>query len=88
MFISGVSGNVIAQKNTQRLELILNGNKIKYTQVDISVDENNAQKELMISKSKSATPRVTPQLFLNGEYVADFKQVDEWNEYEELKQNL
>eukprot|EP00461_Guttulinopsis_vulgaris_P003792 UN03793 len=86
--MSGVSGSVVSQKNLQRMELILGGKKIQYKLVDISLEENAKDKDIMIKNSKSATPRMTPQVFLGEQYIADFKQIDEWNEYEELEQNL
>lgn len=86
--MSNVAGNIIPLKNLQRLRIILDAHKIKYTEIDISLEENTSHKETMKSKSKSKKPLLTPQLFLDGEYVADFELVEEWNEHEELKQQL
>ena len=66
IYMSLVSGNTVAIKNLQRLTLILDGNKIKYQQIDISLDENKEHKELMRTKTKSKKPTMTPQVFYNG----------------------
>ena len=86
--MSLVAGSVISQKNLQRMKLILDGAKIQYTCIDISLEEHAEHKKTMLSKSKAKVPTATPQVFLNGEYVADFETIDEWNEYEELKQKM
>jgi len=88
VYMSQVSGSVISLKNLQRLILFFDALKIKYTQIDISLEENKAAKENMITKSKSDKKTLTPQVFLDGEYIADFETIEQWNEWEELKQRL
>lgn len=38
--------------------------------------------------SQAATKSVLPQIFLNGAYKGTTADIDEWNEFGELKDNL
>ncbi|CAG8535469.1 10852_t:CDS:2 [Acaulospora colombiana] len=66
------------------LEAILKSNKIDFTFVDISVDED----QLKYMKRKNRLEKELPQIFVDGEYKGLFKDIEEANERREVKKFL
>lgn len=56
-------------KGMDRIKLILTGNKMQFTEVDISLDENKHEKEYMQKNTKHTAKVMFPQVFNNGQYV-------------------
>ena len=83
LYTSSVSANTIVNKNTIAFRNLLAANKIDYEDVDISLDENVDHKKLMIEKSQSEQKTLTPQLFIDGEYVTDYPTINDLNEFGE-----
>ncbi|KAL7629447.1 hypothetical protein AAE478_000967 [Parahypoxylon ruwenzoriense] len=74
---------------TSRLETILRANKVPFKAVDIAVDE----KARMLwgrraGKDASGRVRKLPGLVQMGLVLGDLVEIEEWNEYGELKQNV
>lgn len=83
VYSSSVSGNMATKKQTQSIEHMFTVQKIPFKMVDVSVD--STAKDYMISKSGK---RTLPQIFVNGEFKAEFEELEENNEVGELKEFL
>ncbi|KAL1964847.1 hypothetical protein VTN77DRAFT_6349 [Rasamsonia byssochlamydoides] len=68
---------------TSRLETILKANKIPFRAIDVATDEK--ARMLWGRRSKG---RKLPGLVKYGNVVGDLEQIEEWNEYGELKQQI
>ncbi|KAL5333406.1 hypothetical protein BJX70DRAFT_392197 [Aspergillus crustosus] len=68
---------------TSRLETILKANKIPFRAIDVATDE--AARKLWGRRSKG---KKLPGLVKFGTVVGDLEQIEEWNEYGELKQEI
>ncbi|MCJ1246221.1 hypothetical protein MMC30_003427 [Trapelia coarctata] len=68
---------------TSRLETILKANKIPFKALDVATDE-----KARMLWGRRAGKRKLPGLVRMGMVVADIEEVEEWNEYGEIKQNL
>ncbi|KAK5063108.1 hypothetical protein LTR84_005184 [Exophiala bonariae] len=68
---------------TSRLETILKANKIPFRAVDVATDEK--ARMLWGRRSKG---RKLPGLVKFGSIVGDIEQIEEWNEYGELKEQI
>ncbi|MCJ1349450.1 hypothetical protein MMC31_007690 [Peltigera leucophlebia] len=68
---------------TSRLETILKANKIPFLALDVATDE-----KARMLWGRRAGKRKLPGLVKMGVVVADLDQVEEWNEYGEIKENL
>ncbi|KEF57686.1 uncharacterized protein A1O9_05604 [Exophiala aquamarina CBS 119918] len=68
---------------TSRLETILKANKIPFRAVDVATDEK--ARMLWGRRSKG---RKLPGLVKFGTIVGDIEQIEEWNEYGELKEQI
>ncbi|KAH0829793.1 hypothetical protein AYO21_06725 [Fonsecaea monophora] len=68
---------------TSRLETILKANKIPFRALDCATDEK--ARMLWGRRSKG---RKLPGLVKYGEIIGDLEQIEEWNEYGELKEQI
>ncbi|KFY53703.1 hypothetical protein V496_07391 [Pseudogymnoascus sp. VKM F-4515 (FW-2607)] len=74
---------------TSRLETILRANRIPFKAIDLATDE----KARMIwgrraGKDESGRQRKIPGLVQEGMVVGDLVEIEDWNEYGELKQHV
>jgi len=86
LYSSSVAGSVAIEKNTERVRFLLQAHKAPYTEVDVSI--STVDKEYLHAHSKAAKVVQLPQLFLNGEYLASKDEIEEANEYGEIKELL
>ncbi|MCJ1393593.1 hypothetical protein MMC18_006468 [Xylographa bjoerkii] len=68
---------------TSRLETILRANKVPFKALDVATDE-----KARMLWGRRAGKRKLPGLVRMGMVVGDLEEVEEWNEYGEIKQNL
>ncbi|MCJ1426952.1 hypothetical protein MMC29_004855 [Sticta canariensis] len=68
---------------TSRLETILKANKIPFLALDVATDE-----KARMLWGRRAGKRKLPGLVRMGMVVGDLEEVEEWNEYGELKDNV
>ncbi|EEH39171.1 hypothetical protein PAAG_01633 [Paracoccidioides lutzii Pb01] len=68
---------------TSRVETILNANKIPFRGIDVATDE--PARNLWGRRSKG---KKLPALVRDGMVIADLDQIEEWNEYGEIKMQL
>ena len=68
---------------TSRMETILKANKIQFQALDVATDE-----KARMLWGRRAGKRKLPGLVRMGMIVGDLEEVEEWNEYGELKDNL
>jgi len=88
LYWSSVSGNVASEKNTDRVRFLLSAAKLPFKELDLSLEENTASKVYMHEHSKCENKQTLPQVFKDGEYKGTAADIDEWNEFGELKMNL
>ncbi|KAK0734052.1 hypothetical protein B0T26DRAFT_631637 [Lasiosphaeria miniovina] len=74
---------------TSRLETILRANRVPFKAIDIATDE----KARMIwgrraGKDEGGRPRKLPGLVQSGLVLGDLVEIEDWNEYGELKQHV
>ncbi len=85
LYSSSVAGSVKVNKETDGIKLILNGKRVAFKEVDVSLPEHDAAKLLMQSASGK---KILPQLHkVSGgahEYLGGFKELSEANETETL----
>ena len=68
---------------TSRMETILKANKIQFQALDVATDE-----KARMLWGRRAGKRKLPGLVRMGMIVGDLEEVEEWNEYGELKDNV
>ena len=68
---------------TSRMETILKANKIQFQALDVATDE-----KARMLWGRRAGKRKLPGLVRMGMIVADLEEVEEWNEYGELRDNV
>ncbi|KAI9740550.1 MAG: hypothetical protein M1834_005131 [Cirrosporium novae-zelandiae] len=68
---------------TSRLETILKANRIPFRAIDVATDE-----KARMLWGRRAGKRKLPGLVKMGMIVGDLEQIEEWNEYGELKENI
>ncbi|GAB7365135.1 hypothetical protein MBLNU230_g6224t1 [Neophaeotheca triangularis] len=68
---------------TSRMETILKANKIPFLAIDIATDEKARR-----LWQRRAGKRKLPGLVKEGFVLGDLDEVEEWNEFEELKENI
>ncbi|KAK4695502.1 hypothetical protein P7C71_g2262, partial [Lecanoromycetidae sp. Uapishka_2] len=68
---------------TSRLETILKANKIPFKALDVATDE-----KARMLWGRRAGKRKLPGLVRMGTIVGDLEEVEEWNEYGELRENV
>nr|KMM65081.1 hypothetical protein CPAG_01433 [Coccidioides posadasii RMSCC 3488] len=83
LFTSLTAGSSHIITATSRLETILKANKIGFRAIDVATDDK--ARMLWGRRSKG---RKLPGLVRYGNIVGDIVQIEEWNEYGELKDQL
>jgi len=86
LYTSSVSGSVAVDKNTDRVRFLLQANRAPFTEVDVSL--STIDKEYLHKHSKHENKITLPQVFLDGEYIGSKDEIEEANEYGELKDLL
>ncbi|KXH26132.1 hypothetical protein CNYM01_06915 [Colletotrichum nymphaeae SA-01] len=89
IFTSLTAGNMHIVTATSRLETILRANRVPFKAIDLSTDD----KARMLwgrraGKDASGRPRKLPALIQEGLVLGDIVEIEEWNEYGELKQHV
>ncbi|KUJ10998.1 uncharacterized protein LY89DRAFT_758673 [Mollisia scopiformis] len=89
LYTSLTSGSSHIVTATSRMETILKANRIPFKALDIATDE----KARMLwgrraGKDESGRPRKIPGLVQMGLVIGDLVEVEDWNEYGELKQHV
>ncbi|ROT39720.1 hypothetical protein SODALDRAFT_331833 [Sodiomyces alkalinus F11] len=89
IFTSLTAGSSHIVTATSRLETILRANRVPFKAVDIAVDE----KARMLwgrraGKDESGRVRKLPGLVQEGLVLGDIVEIEDWNEYGELKQHV
>ena len=84
LYTSSVAGSVAIEKNSDRVRFLLQAHKAAYTEVDVSI--STVDKEYLHAHSKAEKKVTLPQLFLNGEYLASKDEIEEANEYGDIKE--
>lgn len=89
MYTSLTAGSSHIVTATSRLETILRANRIPFKGLDVATDE----KARMLwgrraGKDESGRPRKLPGLVQMGLVVGDLVEIEDWNEYGELKQHV
>ncbi|KAH9902009.1 hypothetical protein F4778DRAFT_103413 [Xylariomycetidae sp. FL2044] len=89
LYTSLTAGSSHIVTATSRLETILRANRVPFKAIDIATDE----KARMLwgrraGKDESGRMRKLPGLVQMGLILGDLVEIEEWNEYGELKQNV
>ncbi|CAG9974027.1 unnamed protein product [Clonostachys byssicola] len=89
IFTSLTAGSSHIVTATSRLETILRANRVPFKAIDIATD----QKARMLwgrraGKDGNGRVRKLPGLVQEGMVLGDIVEIEEWNEYHELKQHL
>jgi len=89
LYTSLTSGSSHIVTATSRLETILKANKIPFKALDIATDEKARQIwGRRAGKDETGRARKMPGLVQEGFVVGDLVEVEEWNEYGELKEHI
>jgi len=88
LYVSSVSGNVTVEKNTDRVKFLLDTLKVKYDTIDVSLTENEKQKQFLHANSKGKVKTQLPQVFVDGAWCGGAEELEEANEVGEIKQLL
>ena len=83
LYTSLTSGSSQIITATSRMETILKANKIQFQALDVATDE-----KARMLWGRRAGRRKLPGLVRMGMIVGDLEEVEEWNEYGELKDNV
>ncbi|RLM02016.1 hypothetical protein CFD26_109129 [Aspergillus turcosus] len=83
LYTSLTAGSSHIVTATARLETILKANKIPFRAIDVATDE--AARKLWGRRSKG---KKLPGLVKFGTVVGDLEEIEEWNEYGELKMRI
>ncbi|KAK2611027.1 hypothetical protein N8I77_004410 [Diaporthe amygdali] len=89
IYTSLTAGNRHIITATSRLETILRANRVPFKAIDVATDE----KARMLwgrraGKAAEGRPRRLPGLVQTGIVLGDIVEIEEWNEYGELKQHV
>lgn len=89
IYTSLTAGNMHIVTATSRLETILRANRVPFKATDLATDE----KARMLwgrraGKTAEGKPRRLPALVQMGMVLGDLSEIEEWNEYGELKQHV
>ncbi|KAH7035383.1 uncharacterized protein B0I36DRAFT_382107 [Microdochium trichocladiopsis] len=89
IFTSLTAGSAHIVTATSRLETILRANRVPFKALDIAVDPRARQLwGRRAGKDPSGRQRKLPALFQEGFLVGDLVEIEEWNEYGELKEHV
>ncbi|KZF23681.1 hypothetical protein L228DRAFT_260462 [Xylona heveae TC161] len=83
LYTSLTAGSSHIISATSRLETILKANRVPFRAIDVATDE-----KARMLWGRRAGKRKLPGLVKEGMVVGDLEQIEEWNEYGELKENL
>ena len=83
LFTSLTAGSSHIITATSRMETILKANRIPFFAIDIATDEK--ARRIWTRRSKG---RTIPGLVKQGMVLGDLEQVEEWNEFGEIKEKL
>ncbi|KAL2050448.1 hypothetical protein ABVK25_009282 [Lepraria finkii] len=83
LYTSLTSGSSQIVTATSRLSTILKANKIAFLALDVATDE-----KARMLWGRRAGKRKLPGLVRMGMVIGDLEEVEEWNEYGELKENV
>ncbi|XP_071955091.1 SH3 domain-binding glutamic acid-rich-like protein 3 [Antedon mediterranea] len=72
-YFTSVSSNLEIKKHQQKIEMILDGKKIPYEKIDISVGESVKEKMRSVAGDPKAMP---PQLCNGDQYCGDYAQFE------------
>lgn len=84
IYLSLSAGSSSVDTGLRVLERILKANKIPFSLIDIGTDE---RAKSIWSRRKGQKHKL-PALVRDGQVIGDFTEIEEWNEYGELKQRL
>ncbi|CAN8098988.1 unnamed protein product [Discula destructiva] len=89
IFTSLTAGNMHIVTATSRLETILRANRVPFKATDLSTDVKARQLwARRAGKTAEGKPRKMPALVQMGDVLGDLTEIEEWNEYGELKQHV
>ncbi|KAJ4314725.1 hypothetical protein N0V84_008718 [Fusarium piperis] len=89
IFTSLTAGSSHIVTATSRLETILRANRIPFKAVDIAFDDKARQLwGRRAGKDESGRVRKFPGLVQEGWVIGDIVEIEEWNEYGELKEHV
>ncbi|GAB7342604.1 hypothetical protein MBLNU457_g0775t1 [Dothideomycetes sp. NU457] len=83
LFTSLTAGSSHIVTATSRLETILKANKLPFQAIDVATDEKARR-----LWGRRAGKKKLPGLVKEGYVIGDLEEVEEWNEYGELKENV
>ncbi|KAG9621245.1 hypothetical protein KCU64_g21380, partial [Aureobasidium melanogenum] len=83
LFTSLTAGSSHIITATSRIETILNANRIPFMAIDTATNE--LAKKLWGRRSRG---KKLPALVKEGYVIADLEEVEEWNEFGEIKENI
>ncbi|KAG6042054.1 hypothetical protein E4U41_006175 [Claviceps citrina] len=89
IFTSLTAGSSHIVTATSRLETILRANRVPFKAVDIATDEKARRLwGRRAGKDDGGRPRKLPGLVQEGMVIGDLVEIEDWNEYGELKQHV
>lgn len=89
IYTSLTAGNMHIVTATSRLETILRANRVPFKAVDIAVDSRaRILWGKRAGKAADGRQRRLPGLVQMGQVLGDIVEIEEWNEYGELKQHV
>ncbi|ROW16286.1 hypothetical protein VPNG_01852 [Cytospora leucostoma] len=89
IYTSLTAGNMHIVTATSRLETILRANRVPFKAVDLAVDDRARMLwGRRAGKAADGRARRLPALVQMGKVLGDIVEVEEWNEYGELKQHV
>ncbi|RCI13802.1 hypothetical protein L249_8023, partial [Ophiocordyceps polyrhachis-furcata BCC 54312] len=89
IFTSLTAGSSHIVTATSRLETILRANRVPFKAVDVATDEKaRTLWGRRAGKDSSGRPRKLPGLVQEGLVLGDLVEIEDWNEYGELKQHV
>lgn len=88
LYTSTVSGSIKVSKATEKIENILTAQKIEFEVIDVSRNEE-AKNFLKENKPDPAQLGITlPQVWNGDKFAGDYTQIEDANEWGELKKVL
>lgn len=89
IFTSLTAGSSHIVTATSRLETILRANRVPFKALDIATDDKARMLwRRRAGKDASGRPRKFPALVQEGLVLGDIVEIEEWNEYGELRQHV
>jgi glutaredoxin len=85
LYSSEVAGKVGVKKSQEAIRRLFNAMKIPFTEIDVSLESNKAERDKMRETSGSSE---LPQVFVDGAFKGGYEQIQEQNEMGSLRQYL